>query len=297
MWLGHDSVSSLQTPEQVANLRAQLGEQFNIGLHLLIPLLVLLVMAVRQMPAFPAIFIGAALGAVFAVIFQPQAVVGLASVTDMSTAMALLKGVWMSMFDGYVSHSGDEVIDSLLSKGGMSSMLNTVWLILSAMTFGGVIERLGLLERLVQSLLGATRNAGSLVITTLGTCLASNVVTGDQYISVILPGRMYRAEFRRRRLAPVNLSRALEDSGTITSPLIPWNSCGAYMAATLGVATLSYLPFALFNLINLALAVAYAMVGFKLERLEEGEGTEGVEPTPLAESLVLDTPHETSESR
>ncbi|MDO6672956.1 Na+/H+ antiporter NhaC [Cobetia amphilecti] len=297
LWLGHDSVSSLQTPEQVANLRAQLGEQFNIGLHLLIPLLVLLVMAVRQMPAFPAIFIGAALGAVFAVIFQPQAVVGLASVTDMSTAMALLKGVWMSMFDGYVSHSGDEVIDSLLSKGGMSSMLNTVWLILSAMTFGGVIERLGLLERLVQSLLGATRNAGSLVITTLGTCLASNVVTGDQYISVILPGRMYRAEFRRRRLAPVNLSRALEDSGTITSPLIPWNSCGAYMAATLGVATLSYLPFALFNLINLALAVAYAMVGFKLERLEEGEGAEGVEPTPLAESLVLDTPHETSESR
>jgi NhaC family Na+:H+ antiporter len=225
------------------------------------------------------------MGAVFAVIFQPEAVVSLAGGADLATPLALLKGVWMALFDGYVANTGNDVFDDLLSKGGMASMLNTVWLILSAMAFGGVIERLGLLERLVRGMLGVTKSAGALIITTLGTGLSSNIITGDQYISVILPGRMYRAEFRRRGLAPVNLSRSLEDSGTITSPLIPWNSCGAYMAATLGVATLSYLPFAIFNLVNFGLAIVYAMVGFKVVPLAAAEA-EDSEPTPMAESLV-----------
>ncbi|MGB8714298.1 MAG: Na+/H+ antiporter NhaC [Onishia taeanensis] len=286
--LGLKAEAGLATPEQVLTLQGRLNDSYAIGPHLLIPLAVLLVMAVRRWPAFPTIVIGALMGAVFAVSFQPQAVLSLAGGADLATPLALLKGVWMALFDGYVANTGNEVFDDLLSKGGMASMLNTVWLILSAMAFGGVIERLGLLERLVRGMLGVTKSAGALIITALGTGLSSNIITGDQYISVILPGRMYRAEFRRRGLAPVNLSRSLEDSGTITSPLIPWNSCGAYMAATLGVATLSYLPFAIFNLVNFGLAIVYAMVGFKVVPLASAEA-EDSEPTPMAESLVSET--------
>ena len=130
-----------------------------------------------------------------------------------------------------------------------------------------VMEKAGLLERLVRSVLAAARSTGSLIAATLVTAFGSNVVTADQYISIALPGRLYRGEYEKRGLAPVNLSRALEDAGTLTSPLVPWNSCGAYMAATLGVATWSYLPYALFNLINPILALVFALAGIKILRL------------------------------
>jgi NhaC family Na+:H+ antiporter len=151
----------------------------------------------------------------------------------------------------------------------MSSMLNTIWLVLCAMAFGAVMEKMGLLERLVRSVLRAAKRTGSLILATLATAVGINIIAGDQYMAIVLPGRLYRAEFQRRGLAPVNLSRALEDAGTLTSPLVPWNTCGAYMAATLGVATWVYLPFCLFNLINPIVAAIFAITGFQIRRQTE----------------------------
>jgi NhaC family Na+:H+ antiporter len=140
-----------------------------------------------------------------------------------------------------------------------------VWLILSAMMFGAVMESTGMLQRIAATILGAVRGTGSLIAATLGTSIGMNVIASDQYIAIVLPGRMFRAEYQRRGLHPKNLSRSLEDAGTLTSPLVPWNTCGAFMAQTLGVATVAYAPFAFFNLINPLVAAVYGFTGFTIE--------------------------------
>lgn len=264
------TVVGLGAGERVAStstfgdLSGLLDAQFNLGLHLLIPLLVVLVLAVRKFPAYPTILIGALLGGLFAVVFQPDVVTKLAGREELSRPMALLAGTWAALFDGYKASTGNTAVDELLSRGGMISMLNTIWLVVCAMGFGAVMESTGLLERMIRSVLKAARSTGALIAATLGTAIGSNIVAADQYMSIVLTGRLYRPEFERRGLAPVNLSRALEDAGTITSPLVPWNTCGAYMAATLGVATLDYLPFAFFNLVNPLVAMVMAYAGFKI---------------------------------
>lgn len=253
-----------------SDLAAELGNIFAMGPHLLIPLVVVFGLAMKRFPAYPTILIGALLGAIFAVMFQPELVLALAGDDALARPMALLKGAWMSLIDGYKGESGNEAIDSLLNRGGMSSMLNTVWLVICAMSFGAIMEKAGLLERLIRSVLKMARSTGSLIVATLVTSFGTNVLAADQYLAIVLPGRIYRSEYEKRGLAPVNLSRALEDAGTITSPLVPWNTCGAYMAATLGVATLDYLPYAFFNLVNPLLAGILAYTGFKILKLEVG---------------------------
>jgi NhaC family Na+:H+ antiporter len=250
------------------DLSGELNAQFALGPHLLIPLVVVLLLAMRRFPAFPAILIGALLGAVFAVIFQPEAVIRLAANDALTRPLALLAGAWTAMFDGFKSTNGSEAVNELLSRGGMASMLNTIWLIFCAMSFGAIMERTGLLERMIRSVLAAAKSTGALITATLATALGINITCADQYLAIVLPGRIYRPEYERRGLAPENLSRALEDAGTVTSPLVPWNSCGAYMAATLGVATLDYLPYALFNLINPLIAVLFAYLGYKILHLK-----------------------------
>src|SRR5690606_24374846 len=192
----------------------------------------------------------------------------LAGNDKLSEPMALLSGAWKSLFGGYQGESGNEAVDKLLNRGGMSSMLNTVWLIVCAMSFGAVMEKVGLLERLMRSVLAMARSTGSLIVATLVTAFGTNVLAADQYLSIVLPGRIYRSEYEKRGLAPQNLSRALEDAGTITSPLLPWNTCRAYMAATLGVATLDYLPYTFFNLLNPIIAGVLAYTGFKILHLQ-----------------------------
>ncbi|TQV75636.1 hypothetical protein FLL45_09955 [Aliikangiella marina] len=183
-----------------------------------------------------------------------------------------IDSVWRAMASGFSASTGDENVDSLLSRGGMESMLNpTVWLILCAMVFGAVLETVGLLQRLVTSALTLVKGTGSLVVTVITTCIGVNIIAADQYISIVLPGRMYRAEFKRRRLHPKNLSRVLEDSATITSPLIPWNTCGAFMAGTLGVSTFVYLPFCFFNLVNPIISIIYGITNFKIEKMDDSD--------------------------
>ena len=153
-------------------------------------------------------------------------------------------------------------------------MLNTIWLIITALSFGAVLEHTGLLQRIVSSILGMVRSTGSLIASTVVTCIGCNILTADQYMAIVLPGRMYKVEFEKRGLDPRNWSRTLEDSATMTSALIPWNTCGAFMASTLGVATLAYLPFAFFNYLNPIISVIYGYTGFKLIPLEQGRTTQ-----------------------
>jgi NhaC family Na+:H+ antiporter len=255
----------------VEEIRLALDTQFAIGLHLLIPVALVLFLVMARMPAFPALLIGALVGGLFAVLFQQEAVLLYVDDAGLARPVALLQGAWMALFAGYSLDSGHTALDELLSRGGMAAMLTTVWLILSAMMFGAVMETTGMLQRLAGAILGTVRGTGSLIGATLATAVGMNVIASDQYIAIVLPGRMFRAEYRRRGLHPKNLSRSLEDAGTLTSVLVPWNTCGAFMAQTLGVATFIYAPFAFFNLINPFVAFAYGLTGFTIERTPTAE--------------------------
>ena len=171
------------------------------------------------------------------------------------------------MFDGVVFSTADENLNALLSRGGMSSMLNTIWLIICAMSFGAVLERTGLLKAIVALFLRGAKTAGSMISRTIFTCIGTNIITADQYISIVMPGRMYKEEYAKRGLHQLNLSRSLEDGGTITSPLIPWNTCGAYMQGVLLVHPFDYFIYTFFNLINPVLAIIYAYLGVKILRI------------------------------
>ena len=233
---------------------------------MLLPVIILLIMAQKKLPPIPTILAGAFVGVVLALLFQQSAVLSLAGDTP-NVFLGLFKGTWQTLFDGFSLSSGNETLDDLMTRGGMSSMLNTVWLILCAMVFGAVMDHTGLLQCLVNYALSFVHSTGSLITTTILTCIGANIITSDQYISIVLPGRMYKMEFQNRNLDAKNLSRCLEDAGTMTSPLIPWNTCGAYMAGTLGVATFSYLPYCFFNLICPVIAVIYGYTNFKIAPL------------------------------
>ena len=244
---------------------ALLQAQFNISALHLLPVALVIGLAVRKTPAVATILAGALAGVLFALAFQRPAILAMA---DGSGIGAIARTLWTVLFDGYAASTGDANLDSLLSRGGMSSMLTTVWLVIAAMTFGAALERAGVLRVLLRGLVKLGRSAGSLIAASGGTCFGINVLAADQFMSIVLTGRMFRDEYLRRGLHEKNLARVVEDTGTITSPLVPWNTCGAYMAATLGVPTLAYLPFCFFNLINPLVSMAYGATGFKIEPAE-----------------------------
>ena len=273
---------------------------FNVSIWTLLPLVAVLIMALMRVPPFPTIMIGALLGGLVAIVLQPEIVLAFANDPSLSTPVAMIKSVWMALATGFELETGFPALTDLVSRGGMSSMLETVWLIISAMAFGGVMEYTGLLARLLQPLLEKSQGAKSLLLSVSATALGLNVIAGDQYMAIVLPGKMFAAEFQKEGIAPETLSRQIEDTATITSPLVPWNSCGAYMAATLGIPTLTYLPYCFFNLVNPLVSVGYTLTGFKIKRIdpaaypvetpEEGAfynvGGQRLEPTKLAEDVL-----------
>jgi NhaC family Na+:H+ antiporter len=176
-----------------------------------------------------------------------------------------------AMSTGVKLTTDNEMITSLLSAKGMAGMLNTVWLILCAMIFGGVMESCGLLKCIAERIIRLAKSTGSLVASTAATCLFFNLTASDQYMAIAIPGRMYADTFRKRGLKPEVLSRTLEDSGTVTSVLIPWNTCGATQASVLGVATMTYAPFAFFNIISPFMTVFVAYFNIKIRRLDDSE--------------------------
>jgi NhaC family Na+:H+ antiporter len=260
------SEDTSQVSSRIEEMQTILSQEFSLGVHLLVPLIVLLTLAIRKMPAFPAVSIGALIGGIWAILFQHDLVSSMLD-NEFSSSVQNLMVVWTALFDGVSFNTADDNLNSLLSRGGMSSMLNTVWLIICAMSFGAVLERVGLLKAIVSACLKGADSAGAMVSRTILTCIGTNLVTADQYISIVMPGRMYKEEFEKRGLDQLNLSRSLEDGGTITSPLIPWNTCGAYMHGVLGVHPFTYFFYAFFNLINPILAVIYAYLGIKILRL------------------------------
>jgi NhaC family Na+:H+ antiporter len=259
---------------------AALESSFNISLWTLLPLVVVLILALRRVPAFVAIMVGALVGGLVAVILQPEVVTTFANDLSLSQPLQMLRGVWAALARGFSASTGYPTIDDLVSRGGMASMLSTVWLILAAMAFGSIMDYSGSLRKLLEPLMRFATTASRLMISTGITAIFLNIFAGDQYMALVLPGTIFKDEFRKKKIAPEMLSRTMEDTATITSPLVPWNTCGAYMAATLGVATIAYLPFCFFNLINPTLSFLFDAVGFQIKYLDDKDSTETVGSEP-----------------
>lgn len=249
---------------------AKLSEIFWINPVNLLPLVLLGFLSVRKVPASLALISAALFAGALATVTQRAVVEQFVGEIDGSSNVVVgsIQAVWKTMANGFTMNSGIAEIDRLLSRGGMDSMLLTIWLIIGAVTFGALLEQLGLLDRLINPMIEKAKSQGRLYLTVFGCGFGLNVVAGDQYIALVLPSKMFRAEFEKRGLVPQNLSRLAADSATVTSPLVPWNSCGAFMAAVLGVSTLAYAPFALFNIASPALSVLYGFTGFKVVRAE-----------------------------
>jgi len=208
-------------------------------------------------PAYPAILICTLSGTLYAAFFQPEVVKAMAIAAHPDTPAPLVQGLWMALFSGYQSPPELGTLSQLLDKGGLASMLNTIFLILTAMTFGGMLESTGILRQLLHGVLRGVKRTGDLILATVSGGIITNILAADQFLAITLPGRLFTPAYDERHLNRLNLSRTLEDSATLTSVLVPWNTCGAFMAATLGVATLDYAPYALFNLICPVLAVVF----------------------------------------
>jgi len=250
---------SVETAEYLQML-STLSESFNLSPFLLIAPITVLFLVWKKTPALPALVLGVLVGAILMLLFQREAGAGVAGILG-----ALVE----SLYNGYVSETGVASIDELLTRGGLSYMLDTIALIIVALAFGGIMESAGMLERLAAAVLTLARSTGSLITVTVFSCFGMNILASDQYLAIIVPGRMYRGAFLKRNLHPKNLSRALEDSATLTSPLIPWNTCGAYMSGVLGVSCFAYLPFAFLNLASPLISIFYGFTGITIEKIDD----------------------------
>lgn len=250
-------------PEQIAELRAAIDQEFNVSVGVLIPLAVMIGLIWRRVPAYPAIMLATLAGILTALTLQTDVVRKFALMANPEATMPVVEGLWRTLFAGFEGTTTNEELNSLISKGGIASMLNTVWLIVSALAFGGVLERTGILKQILDNVLKLVKSTGDLVAATVTGGFITNILAADQFLAIALPGRLFSSTYDDRGLSRENLSRTLEDSATMTSALIPWNTCGAYMAATLGVATFDYAPYAIFNLACPLIAVAFGYLAFK----------------------------------
>ena len=241
-------------------------EKFYISPVLFIVPLVVIILIYNKIKAVPALFVGVILGSAFALIFQSNLVL---EVSDSSSNSwkALFSGTMISLYGSISIDASNEMVSKLLSSSGMFGMLDTIWLVICAMIFGGVMEKAGFLKKIISIILNKIKSTGSLITSTAGTCIFFNLSASDQYLSIVVPGKMYSSIYKEKGLAPENLSRTLEDGGTVTSVLVPWNTCGAYHASVLNVATLTYLPFCFFNLISPIMTILFAYLKIKIKRI------------------------------
>ncbi|HSO18957.1 MAG TPA: Na+/H+ antiporter NhaC [Desulfosarcina sp.] len=241
--------------ESVNQILGGIEAQFAINPLLLLPPLVVMVLAFRKIPAVPGITIGIIVAALLGMIFQGNTFGGLLS----------------AAYGGYTSNSGIEAVDNLLTKGGFESMMYTVSLVICAMMFGGIMEKTNQLRVVVTVVLRKARSTGSLFTATILTAVGANLILCDQYMSIVMTGKMYAQAFQDKGLHPKNLSRAIEDSATVTANLVPWNSGGAYQAATLGVPTIAYLPFNFFCWISPIVSMLYGWFNITIDPLQPEE--------------------------
>jgi Na+:H+ antiporter, NhaC family len=249
---------------EVAEVQSLLSAQFNITPWLFfVPAIVILLIS-QKVDALVAITVGIFSGLAAALVFQQPLLLELGTGTHPIYEIAM-----RSVYGSIAVPSEHPILSDLLSTSGMSGMLGTVWLILSAMAFGGAMEAAGFLATITNAIIYFARGSASLITSTLVACGVLNVTASDQYLAIVVPGRMFKDVYRERGLAPENLSRTLEDSGTVTSVLIPWNTCGAYQSSVLGVATGDYFMYAFFNLISPVMTLIYAWVGIRIKKIED----------------------------
>ncbi|MEQ9304010.1 MAG: Na+/H+ antiporter NhaC [Marinoscillum sp.] len=249
---------------QTSDILTAISDKFHISAWLFIVPVAVVILIVRKVPAIPALLAGTLLGGLFALIFQPDIV---AEIGGSASASGMFVGVMTSLYGDVAITTSNDMVNELLSSGGMAGMLGTIWLILSAMIFGGVMESSGMLKRIAKAILSLVNSTGSLISSTVFTCAFFNVTASDQYLAIVVPGRMYADIYKRKGLAPENLSRTLEDSGTVTSVLIPWNTCGAYHSKVLGVATGDYFMFCFFNIISPFMTMFFGYIGYKIKKI------------------------------
>lgn len=240
----------------INTLLNDLAGSFVISPVLLLPPVLIIIVVIKKVPAIPGLVGGVLIGILMALWVQR---VGMTEIVE-------------AMHYGYSSHTGNLVLDNLLTRGGLDSMMWPLSLVFMSLSYAGIMEKSGMIQSIADVILRYAKSTGSLILSTVMTCVGVNALTGDQYLSIVFTGGMYKKAFREKGLDPKNLSRTLEDSGTLTSPLIPWNSCAIFMASTMGVATAAYAPFAFFNLLSPIIAVIFGYVGFSIAPLEETEG-------------------------
>lgn len=261
------NLDTSSTGVDVSSVLRAIDDRFNVTLWLLLPPAITLGLISRKVEAIPALFVGILAGVACALVFQRELLADLLASMDGDFLQYRL--LMDTLFTGVSIDTSEPTINDLFSAGGMKGMLNTVWLILAAMSFGGVMDACGMLKRIMQSVQKLAKGFFSLVACTAGTCIVTNVSTSDQYISVAIPGRMFAQLYKDKGYASQNLSRTLEDTGTVTSVLIPWNTCGAYHAAVLGIATPTYFFYCFFNLLSPFMTLIYAWFMIKIKMIDD----------------------------
>lgn len=269
----------------IEGVLSSIEQSFYISPLLLLVPVILITIIIKKVQPLPALMIGTLIAGLFAVIFQRDTVMLVGNIdantsvnsiklligsifhsVDGTYIFAAYKAFMLAMFGDVNIASENVIVNELFSTSGMAGMLNTVWLILSAMVFGGTMQAAGMLKRITETVIRMAKTTGSLIASTIGTSIFFNITASDQYISIVVPGEMYAKSYEERGLKPEVLSRTLEDGGTITSVLIPWNTCGATQSKVLGVSTWTYLPYCFFNIINPLMAIAMGYLGYKIRK-------------------------------
>jgi len=264
LFLGFFQETNGQADTQV--LLNSIDERFNINLGLFIVPLLVILMIIRKAPPLVALMTGTLLGGLFALFYQPHLVLETAGAVQLDVISAY-RGIMNAITIDNAIVTSNELLNDLFTSGGMQGMLGTIWLIICAMVFGGTMDAIGGLQKLSSALLEKAQSTFQLFAGTAASCVTINLTASDQYLSIVLPGKMFDQAYRDRGLAPENLSRTLEDSGTVTSVLIPWNTCGAYQSGVLGVGVGEYFAFAIFNWLSPIMTLIYAYFGIKIKTL------------------------------
>ena len=252
---------------------AAIDQTFNISGWLFVVPAIVILLIVRKTPPLIALLIGTLLGAAAALIFQPQIVMQVAGATELNFRTAYV-GLMNAITVETTIVTDNPQLNDLFSSGGMAGMLGTIWLILCAMVFGGVMDAIGALATISRSLLNLFHTTFGLFASTVVSCIALNATASDQYLAIVVPGKMFADAYRKKGLAPENLSRSLEDSGTVTSVLVPWNTCGAYHSGVLGVPVASYFVYAIFNYLSPFMTLLFAALNIKIRQLSTSATTQ-----------------------
>ena len=262
MSLSQETSGQAQTTEMLAGIKAA----FNVSPLLFIVPMAVIILIIKKTKPFVALLAGTLLGGIFAVIFQPDVVAVVGGSTDLDLVSAY-KGVMNAITTDISIHTNNEALKDLFSQDGMNGMLGTIWLIMCAMVFGGVMEAIGALAKISNSLLRMAKSVFGLFATTVASALSLNLTASDQYLSIVVTGKMFDKAYEQKGLAPENLSRTIEDAGTVTSVLIPWNTCGAYQAGVLNVSVADYFVYAIFNYVSPVMTLIFAAFKIKIKQV------------------------------